>query len=148
MEAENTVNDKMIENDLMRGLKNADQDQGSNVSTPDLPPQDFISDDVLRFVLGHKNKYFVRVLGKELGESPLKMLESLYVLTDDERRIYKTVIQDFIRENFPQWEEKISKISSGAVVSLAILEIGRIHEARILIKADADIKAKAEKAAA
>lgn len=137
---------KQIERDLAIGLEQVKRDDENDGPQGDVIPRgDFIQDDVLNFLLGYKNKFIVGVLAKGLGEKAHDMLNNLYQVGDAERSLYKIVIQDFVRENFPEWEEKIAKFSSAALAGLAILELGRLHEAKTLIRAEMDLLKKQEK---
>lgn len=130
-----------IERDLNYGLdNNVSGEDKKNAPGPGdknkfWDGKDFISDSNMRFILGYKNGMLVSILAKGLGKTTTQMLKDLYVVTDQEVRIYKRVIQEFINEYFPDYIEKISKISSGDLAALVILEVVRWHEARMLLKA-------------
>jgi hypothetical protein len=131
-----------IERDLTYGLDNnvGGEDQknssGSSDKNKSWDGQDFISDSNMRFVLGYKNSFLVSILAKGLGKTTTEMLKALYLVTNQEVSIYKRVTQEFINEYFPEYIEKISKISNGDLAALVILEVTRWHEARMLLKVE------------
>jgi hypothetical protein len=130
-----------IERDLKNGLDNSSEGESSSFTSGDgnkkshWDGQDFISDSNMRLALGYKNGALIRILAKGLGKTATDMLKDLYVVHDHEVKIYKRVIQQFIVDYFPEYVEKISKISNGDLAALIILELTRWHEAMVLLKA-------------
>lgn len=100
--------------------------------------EDFVSDSTMDILLGYKNRAIVSILAKELGIEAKAMLTDLYQVTPEERKIYKNIIQKFIRENYKEKLDEIASLINNDLAAAAILELGRLHEARTLIKADKD----------
>lgn len=107
--------------------------------------EDFISDDVMGLVLGYKNGYLISVLAKGLGKTEEEMLRDLYSVDDKELKLYKKALQNFIRENFSEYVDKIAKITNGELTAILILETVRWKSAQDLIRASNDSSAKKEK---
>lgn len=120
------------------------EDPVSNATKSRWDDEDFISDSVMGFVLGLKNSAIISILAKELGKTEKEMLRDLYEVTEQELKLYKKILQEFIRENLREYMDKIAKITNGDLAAITILEVGRIHEARVLIKAAQD-KNKSDK---
>jgi hypothetical protein len=107
--------------------------------------EDFISDDVMGVLLGYKNSYFVSVLAKGLGKTEEEMLRDLYQADDKELKLYKKFLQNFIRENFSEYVDKIAKFTNGELTAILIIESVRWKSAQDLLRASKDISSKKEK---
>lgn len=159
MENENLENNisekvdlKQIEKELVDGLnrqENSKEENGSEASDPVVKKsvwhdKDFINDDAMSFLLGLKNGLVVSILAKGLGKTEKEMLLDLYEVTEQELKLYKKILQEFIRENLAEYVDKIAKITNGELLAITILEVARFREARILIKASKDAGKKNE----
>lgn len=133
-----------IEREFHEDLGTHTKASGEKISSGDPAPinpwadKDFISDDVMGLVLGYKNQFLVSTLAKGMGKSAEEMLRDLYVVGPKELSLYKKILQNFIRENFSEYIDKIAKITNADLAALLILETGRWHEAKVLLRADND----------
>lgn len=143
---------KQIQKDLENGLnKTGDSEEKTGSESDESIPKksvwddkDFINDNALSFVLGLKNSAAVAFLAKGLGKTEKEMLSDLYEVTGEELKLYKKLLQDFIRENFNEYMDQIAKITNGEILAIAFLEIARFREARILVQASRDAGKKNE----
>lgn len=141
-EVNNNLNTKEIENDLRNSLNHEEtttrKDPGNTSKIDVYLTQDFLSDDVMGIVLGYKNGAIVSILAKELGPEARKMLDDLYIVTPQETKIYRNILQRIIRENFKDRIDEIANAINNDYAAALILEVGRLHSARTLIKASRD----------
>lgn len=135
-----------IENEMMNELREVGNEETKSIGpvTSNIPDPDFISDSTMLIVLRYKNKLIVSHFTKELGEAETKAIGDLYQVTDEERKLYKRLLQNFIREHMPDYVEKISKITDSDLAAVFILEWARANEAKVLRKMSLAKKAKDE----
>lgn len=138
-EVTNNSNLKEIENDLRSSLNYEEVPTGKGPSSSPKADvyltQDFLSDDIMDILLGLKNSSIVSILAKELGEETRKMLSDLYVITPNERKIYRNILQRVIRENFKDKIDEIANAINNDYAAAIVLEVARLHSARSLLKA-------------
>ena len=126
---------KKIESEMMNEIREVNLDEntkGPIAGVASIPSPDFISDSTLLAVLRYKNKLIVAYFAKELGEAETKAIADLYEVTDEEKQLYKRILQKYIREYFPEHIDAISKITDSDEVALFIVEYSRAKSAKIL----------------